>query len=179
MRTLELGKYRRARVWIGDLPHVAYAAQKTLIQNFVANRHLIYEPRETAVEILVPLGARSMYGLLGGRYVYDSTSELRVEVSLSSATERPFPESLATSTDEVRIGLPAEYGAAVLAGIEIAENDAPLTAGRFFVDHAAHGTVGSCIAIYKHLSAVLVKLFNLKEEPSDSDLVALFPTEFG
>jgi len=179
MRTLKLGRHRRARVWIGDIPDVLCASQNTLIQHYAAPGYLLYEPREAAVELLVPLGARFMYGLLGGRFAYEATSELHVEVSVSSAHERPFPESLAKSIDEVRVGLPSEYGGAALAGVEFAGADSPLTAGRLIVSHGAHGAVSSCIAIYKHISAVLLKLFTLPNgEPSDDDLIALFPMEF-
>jgi hypothetical protein len=179
MRTLELGRYRRARVWRGDLPDVTCASRDPLIRDFAAHDHFLYEPQKAAIELFVPLGARSMYGLLGGRFVCEATSSLHVEVFVSSAHERLFPESLASSTDEVRVGLPLEYGAAVFAGIEFARGDSPLTAGRLIVDHAAHGAVSSCIAIYKDISAVLLKLLcSPNGELSDNDLIALFPTEF-
>jgi hypothetical protein len=179
MRTLKIGRFRRARVWIGDVPDVTSASQNILVRDYVARRHVVYKPRQAAVELFVPLGARSMYGLLGGHFTYEAAPELHVEVSISSAQERLFPESLATAADQVRVGLPQEYAEAVFAGVEFAGSDSPLASGRLIVDLAAHGAVSSCIAIYKHISAALLKLFNLPNgEPSDDDLIALFPAEF-
>jgi hypothetical protein len=86
---------------------------------------------------------------------------LSVDVSISAATERLFADSLAMKSDEVRVGLPSEYGQAVLAGVNLAKDELnALISGRLSFNCAAHGAIGSCEAVYKHLATILVKLFN-------------------
>lgn len=180
VRTFELGEYRRARVWLGDLPDASYSSITTLSHAIAAHEESQNELRLAAVEVFVPAGGRFMYGLLGGEWHPDPTGQLNINVSISSSNERLFDQSLAMKNDEVRVGLPAEYSQAVLAGIEFAKSELnELPSGKLSINCAAHGVVGSCEAVYKHLAAILVKLFNgVGVEPSNEDLVNLFPATF-
>lgn len=180
MRVLNLGKFRRARVWIGDLPDATYRPLNTVKCSMAANSNVADGPRLAAIELLVPQGAHSMYGMLGGEFEPDSGASFDVEVCLSSASEPVFANGLANQTDEVRMGLPSEYIEGVCSGIALAKGELDrLLAGKLRVNCAAHGAVGSCEAVFKHLAAILVKLFNLKNQvPSDSELIKLFPSTF-
>lgn len=180
MKALELGKHRRARVWIGELPDAACPSVKTLTHTIAADRESQHGLRMAAIEVFVPLGPRSMYGLLGGQWKPDATGQLSVDVNVSAANERLLADSLAMKGDEVRVGLPAEYAKAVLVGVDMAKSELnALTAGKLSINCAAHGTIGSCEAVYKHLAAILVKLLNAaSDEPSDDELVKLFPPTF-
>lgn len=180
MRILELGKHRRARVWIGELPDVACPSVKTLTHTIAADGEPQNGLRLAAIEVFVPLGPRSMYGLLGGQLRPDATGYLSVDVCVSAANERLLVDNLAMKGDEVRVGLPAEYAQAVLSGVSLAKGELnALTAGKLSINCAAHGAIGSCEAAYKHLAAILVKLFNAASlELSDEELVELFPPTF-
>jgi hypothetical protein len=121
-----------------------------------------------------------MYGLLGGHLEAEASDRLRIDVSVSAAKERKFVDSLAMKGDDVRVGLPPEYVQAVLAGVKsaMAQLNA-VTAGKLSINCAAHGAIGSSEVIYKHLGAILIKLFNLtSSEPSDDELFRLFPSTF-
>ena len=133
-----------------------------------------------AIEVFVPLGPRSMYGLLGGQWKPGATGQLSVDVSVSATNERLLADSLAMKGDEVRVGLPVQYAKAVLAGVDMAKSElSALTAGKLSINCAAHGTIESCEEVYKHLAAILVKLFNAASlELSDEELVELFPPTF-
>jgi hypothetical protein len=78
------------------------------------------------------------------------------------------------------VGLPAEYAEAVLAGVNLARAELnAVTGGTLFINRAAHGSVGSCQVVYKHLAAILVKLFNATNpHPFNDELVKLFPQTF-
>jgi hypothetical protein len=130
-----------------------------------------------AVEMFADLGPRHMYGLLGGHLEPDTTDYLSVEVRVSTANERLFNDSLAMKRDEVRVGLPAEYVQGVMAGLDLAKHELnTLTPGKLTINCAAHGAIGSCAALYKHLTVVLIKLFNA-DHPKlpDDELTKLFP----
>ena len=181
MRTLELGKHRQARFWIGEHPDVACPSVKTLTHTIAADRESQNGLRLAAIEVFVHLGPRTMYGLLGGQWKPDATGQLSIEVNISAANERLLADSLALKGDEVRVGLPAEYAKAVLVGVDAAKKEMNvLTAGKLSINCAAHGAIGSCEAVYTHLAAMLVKLFNAGSlEPSDDELAKLFPPTFG
>src|SRR5258708_32577560 len=177
MRTLELGKYRRARVWIGELPDAAYPSVRVLTRTIAVGTERQNGLTLAGIEGSVPLGARSMYGLLGGQFKADATGHLSVDVSVSAANGRLLADSLAMKGDEVRVGLPAEYAQGVLAGVSLAKGQLnALKAGKLSINCAAHGAIGSCGAVYEHLAVTLIKLFNTPSlEPSDDELVRLFP----
>ena len=179
MRTLELGKHRQARIWIGELPGLACSSIKTLTHTITAERESQNGLRLAAIEVFAHVGPRSMYGLLGGHWKPHANTQLNIQVEISAANERLFTNSLALN-DEVRVGLPIEYGNAVLTGVKAAKIElAALTAGELSIDCAAHGAIGSCEAVYKHLATTLVKLFNLtNSEPSNEELMNLFPPKF-
>jgi hypothetical protein len=180
MRTLELGMHRRARVWIGDLPDAMCPPVGTLTHTIAAGRETQNGLRLAAIEVLVPLGPRSMYGLLGGRFEPDATGQLVIGFNVTAATERLFAESLAANGDQVRVGLPAEYAHSVLAGVSAAKGEMnSLASGKLSFDCAAHRDIGSCEAVYRHLAAALVKLFNEAcLNLSDDELVRLFTPTF-
>lgn len=180
MRILELGKSRRARVWIGELPDAVCPSVRTLTHTIAADRESQNGLRLAAIEVFVPLGPRSMYGLLGGQFKPDATGQLSVDVDISAADGRLFAGSLAMKGDEVRVGLPAEYTKGVLVGADLAKSEmSTLTAGKLSINCAAHGAIGSCEAVYKHLAVILIKLFNVADlEPPDDELIKLFPPMF-
>jgi hypothetical protein len=165
---------------MGELPDAACPSIKTLTHFAAAKAQSSSGLRLAAIEVFVPLGPRSMYGLLGGEWQPDQSNQFGVEVNVSAANERLFADSLALKGDEVRVGLPAEYANAVVVGVDLAKDQlSVLPSGKLFINRAAHGAIGSCEAVYKHLAAVLVKLISSAEiERSDEGLVKFFPVTF-
>ena len=135
------------------------------------------EPRAAAIEILVPAGPRFLYGLLGCHFKPDQAEHVTIQVQISSPEERIFPDSLGTQMDEVRVGLPAEYGSAVLSGVALEKDRLEmLGAGNLTFNCAAHGAVGSCTVIFKHLSAMLIKILStVTHGLSDDEMAEMFP----
>lgn len=179
MRLVDLGKHRRARLWIGDLPDAACQSVNAVKHSISASRNIQEGLRLAAIEVLVPLGGRAMYGLLGGEFRPDSTNRLDVDVFVASAGP-PFAGNLATKIDKVRVGLPAEYVEGVLDGVALAKGELDrLAAGKLLLNCAAHGEIGSCEVVFKHLALALVKLFNREGQAlSDEELISLFPSTF-
>jgi hypothetical protein len=116
----------------------------------------------------------------GGEFRSRSSDSLEVEVCVSSTAERSLSNRLASQTDEVRAGLPAEYVAGVLNGIALAKGElGQISAGKLLINCAAHGRIGSSKAAFKHLAAILVKLFNMASQtPTDLEPIKLFPSTF-
>jgi hypothetical protein len=116
------------------------------------------ETRPTTVEVARMLGHPSSYGLLGAEFMPDSSGRITVEVALSSGSdgETVTYGSLAAGNDTVRAGLPREYGSAVLqTGMLYASS---LGTGTLRFADAAHGIVGSSVAVFGWLTRIVLEL---------------------
>lgn len=173
MKTLDLGRFRRARVWIDALPDATYPRSRAAVKAVAATSRSRATTRSAAIELFVPVGARSMYGLIGGQFRADWGGELVVEVATSSPSERLFPASLASNVDEVRVGLPEEYVPAIWSGVDSARTGLEtITAGKILIDRAAHGAASSSQAIYRSLAiAMLTILIRPSSDMSDAELI--------
>ena len=177
MKQFDLGKYRQARIWLDELPDACSFPEDILKFNLPA-KYKPKMPTQAAVEVLVPLGSRSMYGLLGCEYRPSANSELNAAIFCDSSKDRVMTTSLASPFEQVYVGLPVEYGEAVKNGFLLAQQEFGTVAGKFVISHAAHGEISSCEAIFKHLAVVLMRLVNI-ENPTDEELISLFPQTFG
>lgn len=122
-----------------------------------------------------------MYGLLGGQWFPNATGEFTMNVYISSENERFFEGCLGCGNDEVRVGLPAQYAKGVMDGMDLAKTELKnaFASGNLLINCAAHGNIGSCEAVFKHLTAILIKLFNtVGNDPTDEDLIKLLPSRF-
>jgi hypothetical protein len=120
VRILDLGKHRKARIWLGTLPHAVFSPSETIHYAIPARGQLREDPRLAAIEWLVPLGPRFMYGLLGGDFTSNLNDSFQVEVCTSVEDGPHFSNSLANQIDEARVGFPAEYAPAVSLGVDLA-----------------------------------------------------------
>lgn len=173
IKTIELGNYRKVRIWTGELPKAAYKGMETLTHEVAAEATPTVGPQLAALEFLAVFGSRHLYGLIGGEFDPRPTSRLRLDFVVSSNSEMLFDDCLARKLDEVRVGLPKEYSGAVVAGADLASSGiARLAAGKLTINRAAHGAVGSCNLVYENLTFLLIRLFNAIE-PSRDDLERL------
>jgi len=60
VKNIELGRHRRARIWLGSLPDAAYRSPGKLTRSWVASLAPPVANRSAAVELLVPKGADSL-----------------------------------------------------------------------------------------------------------------------
>lgn len=61
---LNLSGYRKARIWLGEVPELNYPVVEVLSRTKEAQKFDISEVRRTAVEMLIPTGGCFIYGLL-------------------------------------------------------------------------------------------------------------------
>jgi hypothetical protein len=174
MKTLELGKYRRARVWLGELPDAVYSASPSFAKFGEVDRG---EAKIAAVELLIPTGGRTIYGLLGGQFKPAAGYGMSIEIAASTQSQRAFSAALTGPADRAYVGLPAEYTDAVNAGIKLAKEPlSKLGNGTLSINCAAHSLSGSSSLIFRHLALILIKLMGVAgTSPTDGDLQKLFP----
>ncbi len=148
------------RVW-QDEGQISSYVHDQIIQGTVdlPNIAALYpETRSTTVEVARMLGHPSSYGLLGAEFMPDSGGRITVEVALSSGSdgETVTYDSLAAGSDAVRVGLPREYGSAVLQASMLYAS--ALGPGTLCFADAAHGMVGSSVAVFRWLTRIVLEL---------------------
>lgn len=165
MFELDLPLHRQARAWVDNTPPASFEADETFAHISPAGKPGFPEVRRVAVELLIPKGARVLYGLLGAEYRPSESGELHVLINSLSAGPPLEDPLLSPALDEVQIGLPAAYMDSVIEGVMLA-NEGDLPAGMLKFQYAAHGIVSSCQAIFRALSLTVVRLLATNQLPT-------------
>lgn len=158
MITLHLDRYRKGRIWIGELPDIQYKVADIAERRLENKAPTTAEPRCAAVELFIPTGARALYGLLGADFTPAEEQLLIVQVAISGAGENTINWSLAGRVDMVFVGIPQEFAIGVLDGACSAEEIRLLGPGVLNFCCAAYGHVGSSLAFFRRLSGAVVRL---------------------
>jgi hypothetical protein len=176
VKQIALANYRKARIWVEELPDAIVEAS-SMIPLTIAASNQRATSRKLCIEFSTPF-ANSPYGLLGGTLVPDNTGQLAVTVGyeLESSRKR-FHSPLGNSWDKIYAGLPKEYAGAVAKGVLRAQEWATPPAGRLTIDHAAHAESGSSAWLFEHLAIILMRLFAVVGEELTDDRVRSVFTE--
>lgn len=158
IQTLQLKGYSRARVWIDELPGQALIRGSTKRLYESSGRNETVSRGFAAVEWHIPLGPRSLYGLLGIEYT-PLEGELVVDV-MDETPSRQCGDSLTSQvSDHPLVGLSSEYWAAALKGIlEGFAKDGKVMSGRLLISASVVGEVNSCEGIFENLGRVVTAL---------------------
>jgi hypothetical protein len=177
VRTVNLGGYRKARVWIGELPDAVFQPTGTRVQMYEASGSGPGLPSLAAVELSVFVSARFIYGLIGGDWRPNAAGELRVSIHTSSSNGTLLPDHLSARGEDVRVGLPDEYSEGVLAGVQQwVEALEVVPSGELTINCAAHGLVSSSQMAFKRVSWTLCKLLTTDGAAlTDEELNSFFP----
>lgn len=171
--TLALEKtFRKARVWLGELPPVSYAP------SYVSERTLVAEPSNTvkanraAIEVFIPRGGMFHYGLLGAHFTPDQVGKLVVQVAVESDGNEEIDWSLAGRFDKIRVGIPAgRIERSTLAGALIGDAIFKLGSGVLCFDCAASSAAGSAPMIFEMLAGGVVQLIAAGEQQLSEEQV--------
>jgi hypothetical protein len=173
MRTPQLKGYSRARVWLDETPAQAAMHGALIGLHTEAGGPSSATRKSVALEWHIPLGPRSLYGLLGVEF-QPLDGVLRIEL-VDEAPHRECEDSLTSRvSDKALVGLGEEYQAAVVKGIlAAATKDGARLSGRLLINAAVIGEVNSCEAIFENLGRVVTALLCTSGELPDSELQSL------
>jgi hypothetical protein len=180
MIALALPFNRKAKVWVGDQPGAVYVTDRTVTHILEAKPSFTDTFHRGAVELYVPTGPRSIYGLLGAEFKHDKSNKVSIRVNVSSDRGPRVIGSLAEASDDVRIGLPEDYVEGVLRGVLLAQQQVEhLLSGDVVFNCAAYGVKWSNKLIFSHLSSILLKILIMNnDEFSEEKLALLFQLTF-
>lgn len=173
LRYIDLGKYRKARVWLDELPPMptgrATLLQRTLYLQCSSHQAL----RKAGLELFIPAGPSFLYGLLGATISEAAVSTFEVELRTLLRQDHIYSSSLAGSAGTAFWGLPGEYSEAVMNGVALALNQqCRLGAAKLSIGVAAFSAVGSNNEIFKRLGFNLVRLFSEASLESSDEIIS-------
>ncbi|SRR6266404_1634891 len=173
---IAVGKFGKGVVWLSELPTCAIFKAQSIVEsvNPSAGNHggML---RQAAIELNIPKGPRSEYGLLGGTFQPDSSMTLRTYIHTTSFFGPTYPSTVAIGSEVTHIGIPLEYEPGISSGIEDAISvRSALPSGELRFDRGVHGEIGSDSLIFRYLSYIVFGLFEFIEECPDDDLITSF-----
>ena len=164
---------RMASIWIGEVPNVAYELESSIDRRLQAGTMPLRGSNLLAIELVVQAGPRSLYGLLGAQVIPKEESEFVVSIWISNADGPRFDSSISPKFEDVRIGLPSQYAAAVIKGALQATNEIDsLPFAQLNFTYAAHSRVGSSNTIFEFLGRLVTELLLSKEDPASEQKLA-------
>lgn len=155
MIQLNLNAYARARLWdsselpdLGGLPVVEHILRAS--ENAKPSKNI-------AIEVAVPRGGVTSFGLLGA--TFEPARAASLTMTVLSDGDRVFPDALAPSPERAVFGLPQEYVNSVVNGfLKGAALLADIPGGSLVFDRAAHGMLGSSCELFRELAACVTRL---------------------
>ena len=170
--TYTLSKERQVRIWFPAPPENTIVSLAS-ISACRKIEHLNSRPitrHSVAIELLIPLGGRFLYGLLGAEASGALATELSLITYKLTDEGTVFTDSLAGTLDLVRWGLPGEYVNAVLDGASAGIDKYGMPAAETIRFHvAAFGEVGSTASVFQRLASMIVALL-IGEHGQDFDI---------
>ena len=168
MRTVRVGRFGSARVWL-DEPAEAAAPADAVLCRQIRPGHVPPRRKSVCIEAAIPRGARTEYGLLGITSV-GGGQELLVELPIS-ASGSEWHSPLVASSEQASVGLRPEYGDAILGAIEETATGR-IGPGVLRLSQAACGLVGSSRNFMARLARAAVEIL-AADVASDSNLEQL------
>ena len=161
MQDIKLDFHRQARVWIEDRPQAIYPASETLTKNLGSKLTINSRKKRGSLEILIPVGAKFFYGLLGAEFIPNDSGIFSLEVLVSTNHEKIYEQSIASKLDQIRVGLPSEYSESVIDAVIKFLDKERLTrfgSGVLRFEQAAHSEIGSSNKFFRHIATTVVQL---------------------
>lgn len=165
MKSFNLTKERKARVWLGEfLP--SFQTNESSLTEVVKCSGSLYPLHTTvAVELFIPAGGRFFYGLLGIQTFGKETQKTSVEIAnFPHRRGSEITDSLAGALDTVVPWIDNEYHAAILAGASTAAGKYAALPERIQIYSGRQGLIGSSQELFHRLGSICVTLLATPEE---------------
>lgn len=160
MITGGIGKYGKFRLWRDVYyPSLYEIHNDPDVHDSCVNGTTPYNVHNAVLEVMIPRGARVLYGMLGVRYLPAGGAAARIDDLKSISIFSEDENYLIKGFDSVSVGLPENYAKAALEGFRRASFDCvEVEINRLQIIYAAHGEVSSNERIFEKIGFVLARL---------------------
>lgn len=173
------GNYRKAKVWISELPAVRFNPVERISFSVRVSGDRSPSITQAALELLLP-GGHNCYVLLGVNFVPDDSGQMVVNVDVSRDNEKLFVQSLNASLDKVHAGIPKEYAVPVMEATKsyVISKAASCPSGILTYQIGAHAEVSSSPKMFESAANILMKIiFETQKLDGDKDINELLAGE--
>lgn len=176
MMSGRVGQLGGLRIWCNE-PHVAFCGVfdvEESVLSFSNDRFNNSVERSLVLEIMLPRGGRTIYGLLGLHYIPScGGSIISIKVTKQACASKVYQDSLISNFETINVGLPAMYANASVAGLKRAFSDGfDVGPGLIEICYAAFGDVSSNEQIFEKMGYSLANLLSLQLDEISIDAVS-------
>jgi hypothetical protein len=158
MITIELSSHRKACVWLNNLPQASYVGDQTLKKDVAPTRPSLKAIHSVAIEVLIPQGARYLYGLVGAELKPTKENKTHIFTVISKKEKQEKYFHSIVNSEHSYIGLPVELANAVTSGLLLAKDQEGFPACDLWVNCAVYDNAGSSESFFMKLGVILFKI---------------------
>lgn len=172
------GTLKRARLWTEALPDACFSSDQSFTMALNSRTNTAQpniESQQAAVEVVIPLGGRTAYGLLGATFNKEIPGPFIVEVFYSDSNWRRYDTDFIPYY-EIFTGLPKVYAKSVKDAVsKYFETDGRnVPSGELLFNCAAFCEVGSSQYVFEQLSLAICKvMFSGRKYETRNDVLDL------
>jgi hypothetical protein len=168
MKIYELNYEKKARVWLNEIsmPRSESGGNSKIIKKVSCIGEKIALREAVSVELLVPLGGRFLYGMLGGSGMGIGACETTLKVSNGLIAEKndKVVDPLSGRLDHVTPWVSIDYCSSILDGAGLAAEKYASFFSAFSFDVGRQGVVGSSPNFFRLLGFLVVSLLAVPEQ---------------
>ncbi|MFJ5240124.1 hypothetical protein ACIP86_25920 [Pseudomonas neuropathica] len=174
MMSGRVGQLGELRIWCNE-PHVAFCGLFDVEESVLPFSNVRFNnsvERSLVLEVMLPRGGRTIYGLLGLRYFPSYGSMISIKVTKQACASKVYQDSLISNFETINVGLPTMYANASVAGLKRAFSDSlDVGPGLIEICYAAFGDVSSNEQIFEKMGYSLANLLSLQLDEISIDAV--------
>ncbi|AIQ48265.1 hypothetical protein R70723_21875 [Paenibacillus sp. FSL R7-0273] len=162
----DLGRYRRARVWLDEPPFAPYPVRERIERAFPLINYTCKKHSILTVELVLAARMVSNYACIGITYFPSDSGELVVQAGIGYSDDAIIKDVIAIQPEVVRRGIPKEYIVAMFDEIHTVTKDSAflLPSGTIAIHTGAHGEIGSSVISFRQTINVLLRLLTLESK---------------
>lgn len=171
-----LDEFRRFQLWFDELPQLNINQKQKKSKTYnVLNTHATWHEGTLGLELLSSPHHTSSYAMLLTKFSPNNTRNFTFNICFGTDVERVgFLSKIANNSDNVYLGVLAEYIPALEKCIEQWYKNNLLPCGELTVINGAYGKIGSSnISFLRTLNTILLLYKNWQELSSEDNLCEL------
>lgn len=173
MLELNLNYLRKARIWFKQNDELLLGGNNVDKESYSPTGAGNVVNTTVIIELLVPRGARNIYGLLGADCIASTLNSIDVAVTSGNVLKPGLlSDSLAGKMEPVQLCLPDEFRTSVLEEIKLMfDNNELKLSGKLDYHYGAFSAISSNKWIFRKLAKLTIKLFSIPEKEISADLI--------
>lgn len=171
-----IGNFKECRIWLEDVPATEHEIAEVLSSVLEISNDMSGYNQNIAIELFV---APRYYALLGIKYVYKKTDDIKIFVNITKDIGKIVTDSLALPSDNVHSGISKEYANTIInASQKVIMDLKVIPSGTITFNFGGYCDYGSNQVIFSKVSSILIRLLvSLQSGTRPDELKKIVRTE--